>query len=126
MAELSYRPVVLTNAGLASAAPHREDLQRWDQLSALPVTIPALVLWVEGYWLEPGDRVRFRLLGPDGGPILNQTVEIEQRRQRWFGFVGERRPGARWPAGTYAGEIVLDRPSIESFTIERRMELVEP
>jgi Peptidase family M23 len=127
IAELSYRPVVLTNAGFASAAPQKEDVRRgWHQLSALPVTIPALVLWVEGYWLEPGDRVRFRLLGPDGGPILNQMVEIDQRRQRWFGFIGERRPDARWPAGTYAGEIVLDRLSTESFTIERRMELVEP
>jgi hypothetical protein len=91
----------------------------------LPVTSPALVLWVEGYWLEPRDRVRFRLLGPDGGVILDDALEIDQPRQRWFGFVGEPRPGASWEPGTYAGEIVLERPNTEAFTIERQVELVE-
>jgi hypothetical protein len=127
MAQLSYRPVLLTNAGFAGAAPEKEDVRRgWHQLSALPVTSPALVLWVEGYWLEPRDRVRFRLLGPDGGAILDDALEIDQPRQRWFGFVGEPRPGASWEPGTYAGEIVLERPNTETFTIERQVELVEP
>ncbi len=130
MARLSYQPVLLTNAGFASAAPNKGDVRRgWHQPSALPVTSPALVLWVEGYWVEPGDRVRFRLRGPDGGAILEHAFEIDQRRQRWLGFVGERRPGEHWPAGTYAGELVLERASAaepEVVTIERQVELVEP
>jgi len=87
------------------------------------------VLWAEGYWVEPRDRVRLRLLGPDGGAILDQTFEIGERRQRWLGFAGERRPGERWPAGTYAGEVVLERRDASeaaSFTIRRQVELVEP
>jgi murein DD-endopeptidase MepM/ murein hydrolase activator NlpD len=127
LARLAYRPVLLTNAGFAAAAPRKEDVRRgWHQLSALPVTSPALVLWVEGYWVEPGDRVRFRLLGPDGGAILNQALEIDQPRQRWFGFIGEPRPGARWQPGAYAGKIVLERTDTETLAIERQVELVEP
>jgi hypothetical protein len=130
MAQLSYQPVLLTNAGFAVAAPKKEDVRRgWHQATDLPVTSPALVLWVEGYWFEPRDRVRLRLLGPDGGAILDQAFEIGERRQRWLQFAGKRRPGERWQAGTYAGEIVLERPAAAealTVTIQRQVELVEP
>jgi Peptidase family M23 len=131
MAQLPYQPVLLTNAGFAAAAPQKEDVRRgWHQLGALPVTSPALVLWVEGYWVEPGDRVRFRLRGPKGEAILDHALEIDRRRQRWFDFAGGRRPGERWQAGTYAGEVVLERADAaagpKTLTIERRVELVEP
>ena len=130
MAQLSYRPVLLTNAGFAVAAPNKEDVRRgWHQANELPVTSPALVLWAEGYWIEPRDRVRLRLLGPDGGAILDQAFEIDERRQRWLQFAGKPRPGERWQAGTYAGEIVLVRQAeagATTATIQRQVELVEP
>jgi Peptidase family M23 len=130
MAQLPYQPVLLTNAGFAVAAPNKDDVRRgWHQASALPVTSPALVLWVEGYWFEPRDRVRLRLLGPDGGAILDQAFEVDERRQRWLQFAGKRRPGDRWQAGTYAGEIVLERPAATdalAVTIHRQVELVAP
>jgi hypothetical protein len=130
MARLSYQPVLLTAAGFAGAAPNKEDVRRgWHRPATLPVTSPAIVLWVEGYWVEPRDRVRFRLRGPDGGAIVDHAVEIDRPRQRWLGFAGKERPGERWPAGSYAGEITLERsrpsgPRI--FTIERQVDLVDP
>src|SRR5688572_5478938 len=46
MARLDYRPVVLTNAGIATAAPEIDDVRRgWHRLDSLPTTVPALVLW---------------------------------------------------------------------------------
>jgi murein DD-endopeptidase MepM/ murein hydrolase activator NlpD len=130
MAQLSYQPVMLTNAGFAVAAPKKDDVRRgWHQASALPVTSPALVLWVEGFWFEPGDRMRLRLLGPDGGVLVDEPFGIDEHRQRWLQFAGKRRPGSRWPAGTYAGEIVLERPGIPktpAITIHRQLELVVP
>jgi hypothetical protein len=130
MAQLAYRPVLLTSAGVALAAPDKADVRRgWHRLSALPVASPALVLWVEGYWVEAGDRVSFRLRGPDGGSIVDHAVEIEKDQQRWLGFAGAPRPGAAWPAGTYAGEVVLERALAappQRVILERSVELVGP
>jgi hypothetical protein len=130
MEQLAYRSVLLTDAGFATAAPDKDDVRRgWHRLSALPLASPALVLWVEGYWVESGDRVTFRLRGPDGGTVVDQVIEVEDGRQRWLGFAGASRPGESWPAGTYAGEVVLERAMASApqrVMLERSVELVEP
>jgi hypothetical protein len=126
MARLTYRPVLLTDAGFAAAAPDKEDVRRgWHRLTSLPVTSPALVLWVEGYWLEAGDRVTFRLRGPDGGAVVDHAMKLEQVQERWLGFAGAPRPGAAWPAGIYAGEVTLERGTADPITLTRSVELLE-
>ena len=128
MDRLTYQPVLLTKAGFATAAPNKEDVRRgWHGLATLPDASPALVLWVEGYWVEPGDRVTFRLRGPDGGAVVDHAREIERAQQRWLGFAGAPRPGEAWPAGTYAGEVLLERAEgSQRVRLERSVELLEP
>jgi hypothetical protein len=110
MDQLTYQPVLLTDAGFATAAPDEEDVRRgWHRLAALPVASPALVLWAEGYWVAAGDRVTFRLRGPDGATVVDHVMEIDDPKRRWLAFAGAPRPGQAWPGGTYAGEVVLER-----------------
>jgi hypothetical protein len=124
--QLTYEPVVLTSIGVATAGPNKDDVRRgWHRLPALPVSSPALVLWVEGYWVEPGDAVTFRLRGPDGRTVVDHAIEIQTSQQRWLGFAGAPRPGQAWPAGTYAGEVVLERAPGERLVLERSVELLE-
>ncbi len=124
MAELAYQPVVLTNAGFAPSRPELDDVERgWHQQSALPATAPALVLWAEGYWLAAGDRARFRVSGPDGAPVVDRRVDLDQGRQHWFQFVGAKRPGDAWPAGSYTGSVTLEHAGTPPVRIERRVEL---
>jgi Peptidase family M23 len=127
---LTYQPVLVTNAGFATTAPNKDDVRRgWHRLTALPVASPALVLWVEGYWVAPGDRVNFRLYGPDGASVVDHVMEIDKNQQRWVGFAGAPRPGTAWPAGTYAGEVLLERVTADGpqrVTLERSVELLEP
>jgi hypothetical protein len=124
MAQLDYRPVVLSNAGFATGRPEWEQVRRGDyQAEDLPATAPALVLWVEGFWVEQGDRVRFELSGPDGAPIVDRTLDLEKGWRRWFQFMGDKRPGERWPAGPYTGEVTLERAGIPPATIRRMVEL---
>jgi hypothetical protein len=124
MAQLAYQPVVLTNAGISPTPPEPEDarLGYYDR-PTLAVASRVLEVWVEGYWVEVGDRARFRLTGPSGASIVEQDVLIDRARQRWFQFVGAKRPGDAWPAGTYTGEVTLVRDGIEPVTIQRTVEL---
>jgi murein DD-endopeptidase MepM/ murein hydrolase activator NlpD len=130
MQRLTYQPVLLTNAGFATAAPDKDDVRRgWHRLTSLPIASPALLLWVEGYWVAPGDRVTFRLRGPDGASVVDHAIEIDKGQQRWLGFAGAVRPGTSWPAGTYAGEVLLERMAADGpqrVTLERAVELLGP
>jgi hypothetical protein len=124
MAVLDYQPVVLPNAGIATAAPEMDDVERGGhQQSSLPVTAPALVLWVEGYWVQAGDRVHLTLAGPDGTTVVDATADLEKDRLQWLQFAGARRPGEAWPPGTYRGEITLERAGLAPLTVERTVEL---
>jgi hypothetical protein len=124
MAQLAYQPVVLTNAGISPTAPEPEDARRgYHDRATLAVTSRVLELWVEGFWVEAGDRASFRLIGPGGSSVLEQNVVIDRARQRWFQFMGARRPGDAWPAGTYTGEVTLERAGTEPVVIRRAVEL---
>ena len=124
LAALAYQPVVLAHAGFAPTPPKAEDArQGYHDPRALAVTSRVLELWVEGYWVEAGDRVRFTITGPDGAPVLAHTVEVEKGFARWFQFVGARRPGDAWPAGTYAGEVTLQRDGLDPVSLARTVEL---
>ncbi len=124
MAELAYQPVVLTNAGFAPSAPEMADVMRgWDQQTTLARSAPALVLWLEGYWLASGDRVHFTISGPDGGSVVDHWVDLDKDWPHWFQFVGTRRPGDAWPAGSYIGTVTLERADIPPVTLRRTLEV---
>jgi murein DD-endopeptidase MepM/ murein hydrolase activator NlpD len=109
-AQLVYRPVTLTNAGIAPNMPEVEDARTgYHRSEDLPVTAPTLVMWAEAYWIETGDTVTFQLLGPDLEPVVERSMTIDQGRKRWFGYAGARRPGERWPAGEFFGTVTVER-----------------
>jgi Peptidase family M23 len=124
MAALAYQPVALVNAGIAPTPPDVEDARKgYHDRRWLAVTSRVLELWVEGYWVEAGDRVQFTITGPDGAPVLAHTVELERSFANWFQFVGARRPGDAWPAGTYLGEVTLQREGLAPVGLQRSVEL---
>lgn len=121
---LAYRPVMLTSAGFAPTPPQAEDARRgYHNRADLAVTSRVLELWVEGYSVAAGDRVRFAIRGPGGAQVLAHTVVLDRGFARWFQFVGARRPGAAWPAGTYLGEVTLEREGIAPVSLEPTVEL---
>ena len=107
---LPYRPPLLTSSGIAAHTPEREDARKgWHREAAVPAHSPSLTLWVDGYWFEPGDRVAFKLEGPDQNIVIDRAFEIGQRRQRWFSFASAPRPFGGWQPGVYRGEVRVQR-----------------
>lgn len=107
---LDYRLPLLTSSGITATVPEKHDARKgWHREAALPAHSPSLTLWVDGYWFEPGDRVAFRLEGPDSSLVIDRALSVGQQRQRWFSFASAPRPFGGWPAGVYRGEVRVQR-----------------
>ncbi len=106
---LKYRPFAIYNAGFAAGRPDLTRIRDGRHAGGrLPPSAPALTLWVEIFGLRKGDRLRFRIIGPDGGIVHDRRTVAARRYARWFGVSGRRR-AADWPKGVYVGEVTLVR-----------------
>jgi murein DD-endopeptidase MepM/ murein hydrolase activator NlpD len=124
MAQLVYQPVVLTATGVAPSVPEAEDVRRgYHDEANLSASSPALVIWVEAHWVEAGDRLTFQLIGPNLDSVFQRDQLIEGPHKNWFGYVGERRPGDAWPAGTYTAKVTLERGETERVALEKQIVL---
>ena len=122
MAQLAYQPVVLMDAGIAPNPTEGDDIQRgYHREQRLPATSPALVVWADAYAIDRGDQMTFRLLGPDLATVVEQTVVADKAYGRWFPYVGKRRPGDAWPAGTYTATVTLERGETERAALEKQL-----
>lgn len=105
----------LARAGFAPVAPEMDDA-RWGRHDAASLgrDAPALVLWLDAYEVRPGDRVRLRITGPDGGEVVARSETVGRDLRRLFLFAGDRRREEEglWPAGRYEGEAALERAGV--------------
>jgi hypothetical protein len=123
--ELAYRPVLLTAMGFAGDRVEADDARegRLDR-PTLPLDSPALVLWLDGFGFKAGDRIDWRITGPDGAVLFDSGTAQDRDRARLFRFAGRKRPQDGWAPGRYQGTITVTRPSAAySTTLEREVEL---
>lgn len=108
-ASLRYRPFAIYNAGFADGRPDISRIRAGRHAGErLPPTAPALTLWAEVFGVRKGDRIGYRIIGPDGGTVHDRRVTLAKGYARWYGFSGRRR-AATWPRGVYVGEFTLTR-----------------
>ncbi len=118
-AQISYEDVALYNAGFSPEPPNVEAIRRGKRPpNSFSPTAPALVLWVDVFGVQAGDGVRFRIVGPDGKPVLDHVTRVDRTQARRFLFAGQRRPADGWPTGSYSGQVTLTRES-DGQSIER-------
>lgn len=118
LAQLGYKATGVLNAGFASAPPETAQIMAGQhQEPTLAADAPAMVFWVEVFGMAKGDRTRVRIIAPDGRAVVDATTEPST--QHWASrmtYNGSRRSAARWPAGNYRGEYVLERMSGGTWT----------
>ncbi|MBK7170534.1 MAG: M23 family metallopeptidase [Gammaproteobacteria bacterium] len=112
--EIAYEPVALYNAGIAEAAPDIDAIRRGSGgEQSLDSGAAALVLWVDMLGVQAGDRLRLRIVAPDGAVVVDSGQLIEKSQARRFVYAGVRRTNAQWLPGEYAGEITHQRMSAD-------------
>lgn len=100
----------LYSAGFSVQAPNEIALrQGFYRRKTLPVRSPALVFWVDAFWVHAGDMLELRIIDPKGKVIHESKTQIQKLQARFFRFSGKKR-ATKWPPGVYIGEAVLTRP----------------
>jgi len=105
---VSYEPGGLLDAGFAAAVPDFDTIRAGLSTLPLPDTAPGLVLWAYLYGSRAGDQVLFQITGPTGR-VLEETEVLDRPQAQLFRAMGKRLTAAAWPAGDYAGTVVLQR-----------------
>lgn len=109
---LAYVPTGLLGAGLAASPPQLEnggvDPAGVETLNA---NSGGAVFWVQVYGVQQDDSEELRLIGPDGRLLAERRTSLVRNRAQSLSYIGLRRHGDAWPAGSYRGEYTLYRGS---------------
>jgi murein DD-endopeptidase MepM/ murein hydrolase activator NlpD len=118
-AALDYAPTGLLLSGLSDAAPTAEGVRHGlFRLGAAAEDPEALVLWVDIFGAEAGDRQRISIIAPDGSVFSENETTLENNVS-WFAYGGARRPDAGWLPGTYTARYELVRDGAPVIDHER-------
>jgi hypothetical protein len=116
-----YEDAALYHVGFSDGPPDIEKVRNGTMAKGnLLPTSPALVLWVDMFGAQTGDRLTFHVVGPDGRLVLEHETIIDRTQARRFEFAGVRRTTDQWPIGRYVGRVTLARVRGEK-TIEQRI-----
>lgn len=105
-----YEQVALYNAGFAAGVPDIDAIRqgKGDGQSLDPESA-ALVIWVDMLGAQAGDRLRLRIVAPDGSRVIDSEQALEKTQARRFIYAGARRGNTRWAPGEYIGDIIHTR-----------------
>ena len=110
VALLPYQPTAVYNVGFAIDVPTPEKARNGDYDKVVhPRQAANLVLWADVFWIHPGDKLVFHLIGPKGKSLFTHEVKTSKLQARRFAYAGLPRTGEKWPSGKYKGEIRLVR-----------------
>ncbi len=122
---LNYVPTGLIRAGFSTQAPDMNAV--WQGKFAetvLPVNSPAILFWVQAFGVLQGDREYYKLLGPNGQIIGENTNEIKSSNRAWLSYVGKRNRGnSTLTPGIWRAQYQLKRGDKVLIDLKRQVEL---
>jgi len=107
---LTYVPTGLLEADIAGAPPRVGD-GRVDRgaMKLFGSDAPTAVFWAQIYGARAGDVEELRLIAPDGSLAASRRAPLQRNQAQHLSYIGKRRGGSAWPAGTYRGEYAVYR-----------------
>lgn len=109
-APITYVPGSILNAGFSTAVPDYASIKAGTagQLN-MRNDAPALVLWGYAFGGRAGDMMQITITGPNGETVTDHSDRLEKDQAQFFRAAGRRMPASGWPAGSYAGKVLLLR-----------------
>jgi len=108
--QLTYEPLSIIDTGFAAARPKIDGMVQglYDD-ETLSIRSPQLLLWARILHVKKDDKVTFSINSPDGDEIFSYTSTIDKDQAHRSLHAGMKRPSYNWDAGTYRGEIKVQR-----------------
>jgi len=120
--QLDYQATGLLIAGFSAERPNADTARDGGYAGGrLRAGAGALIMWVDLFGAQKGDKQRFRIEAPDGQIIHGTEDVLEASKVSWFAFSGLRRPSDGWTPGTYYGVYTLSRGGEAIVTVEREV-----
>ncbi|MBK6286933.1 MAG: M23 family metallopeptidase [Gammaproteobacteria bacterium] len=108
--DIEYEQVALYNAGIAAGVPDIDAIRQGKGGGqSLDPEAKALVIWVDMLGVQAGDRLRLRIVAPDGTSVVDSEQTLEKTQARRYVYVGARRRNTHWAPGEYIGDIIHTR-----------------
>lgn len=106
---IPYIGTGLIDAGFSGHTPTFEQVQMGLPPDRLSRIVEPITVWIYLFGGQAKDVVAARIIGPDGGVILErETVLAKGQYTSYRAFVAEP-PAGGWPAGPYTGIVTLSR-----------------
>jgi murein DD-endopeptidase len=107
---LSAPMTAVFNTGFAAEPPKDRAIRKGlYNAKALSRHSPALVFWVETWWVRQGDKLEITILNPDSQVIVRHASLLPKNQARRMIYAGQKKKGLFWPSGVYTGEVRLSR-----------------
>lgn len=116
---LRYVPTGVLVAGFAPEPVEQRRAQREEHAGPIDASAGALVFFIESFGLRVGDRERIEIEAPDGRVLASAERTVERNQAVRFAYVGKRRSGERWSAGTYTGRYRVERGDTVAVSLRR-------
>lgn len=116
---LQYRPSGIVIAGFAGEAADRDKALSGAYAEPPDSGAAALVLFVEVFGVQAGDRQEIEIVAPTGEIWVENAEDLSRDQARRYKFAGRKRPDAGWPTGHFVGRYRLIRAGQVVVSTER-------
>ncbi len=107
---MSYIETGLLQAGFFQTKPSLPNVIRVKSEIALRTDSPLLVFAVTAFGVQPGDKLKIRIIGPSGGIFAKGDKACTKHQAQRLLYTGRKLgKGRRWTEGEYRGEYSVTR-----------------
>ena len=111
--DIPYRPGGFIRAGFADTPPTHADIKAGqDSMTTLPPHAPAMIAWVHGFSLQPGDEFGATIQSPTGRTLVSTTKMLDRGTKLGMRFIGKNRRNRAWRVGEYIATFTLHRGGV--------------
>lgn len=123
--DLHYEPLAIYSTGFHNAVPSLEWLDSGPSIktSFMPEE-NILTFWAAFFGAQEGDLITIEIRDPLGKVFSKRIIEQDKTRARQFYFVGRRLRDSLLEAGTYTGQIIIQRKILNGQEITWQKETI--